>query len=358
MDINIIGPLCFTGYGVVVNNIVKALDELGHNVALFPIGGIAAHPKDHTIFQKCLDNGQFYNKNAPCVRIYHQFSLAEFVGKGEHIGFPIFELDKFTDIEWHHMSSCDKLFVCSDWAKQIVLQGTDTQNTEVVPLGVDSTIFYPPEKNAIVEKPPEGSPYVFFNAGKWEVRKGHDVLIEAFNKAFTKEDNVELWMLPHNPFLPPEGLQQWVNMYKNSPLGDKITILDHCETQQHVAGIMRQTDCGVFPSKAEGWNLEALEMMGCGKPIIITDYSAHTEFCTEENSKLIKIDELISAYDGIWFHNQGNWANFGQSQMDQLVEHMRYMYKNNIRTNDGGLKTAKQFSWKNSAETLINNLSP
>ena len=52
-------------------------------------------------------------------------------------------------------------------------------------------------------------------------------------------------------------------------------------------------DCGLFPARAEGWNLELLEMMACGKQVIATNYSAHTEFCTKENSILIESDENI-----------------------------------------------------------------
>jgi hypothetical protein len=40
--------------------------------------------------------------------------------------------------------------------------------------------------------------------GKWEVRKGHDILVELFNDAFMSTDDVELWMCNHNPFYTKE----------------------------------------------------------------------------------------------------------------------------------------------------------
>ena len=54
---------------------------------------------------------------------------------------------------------------------------------------------------------------------------------------------------------------------------------------------MSQVDCGVFPSRAEGRNLELLEMMSAGKHVITTDYSAHTEFCTKDNAGLVPITD-------------------------------------------------------------------
>ena len=91
-----------------------------------------------------------------------------------------------------------------------------------------------------------------------------------------------------NPFIG-EGNQNWQNLYKNSKLGSKIRMIPRQKTHQDVMSIMRQADCGVFPSRAEGWNLELLEMMALGKDVIATNYSAHTEFCNENNCRLIEI---------------------------------------------------------------------
>jgi glycosyltransferase involved in cell wall biosynthesis len=120
---------------------------------------------------------------------------------------------------------------------------------------------------------------------------------------------------------------------------------------------MRQADCGIFPSRAEGWNLGLLEMLSCGKPCITTNYSAHTEFCNKENSFLIDIGEFEPAYDGKWFFGQGSWAKMGQKQIDQCIEYMRHVYRNKIITNTEGIKTAEQFSWTNSAKLFCDNLS-
>jgi glycosyltransferase involved in cell wall biosynthesis len=121
---------------------------------------------------------------------------------------------------------------------------------------------------------------------------------------------------------------------------------------------MASTDCGIFPSRAEGWNLELLEMMSCGKHVIATDYSAHTEFCTQENSLLVTIEEKETAYDGKWFTgNCGEWAKLGDNQVEQMVVHMRDIHKrkqsDSLGINKGGVATAKKFSWSNSAAKAI-----
>ena len=124
---------------------------------------------------------------------------------------------------------------------------------------------------------------------------------------------------------------------------------------------MSMVDCGLFPSKAEGWNLEALELLACGKHIIITDYSGHTEFCTKENSRLVTIDKKEQAYDGKWFDGKsGEWACIGSDQIDQIIEHMREIHRlkseGSLGLNEEGVKTARHFSWENTAKKIIENV--
>jgi len=356
--INVMAPINPLGYGVAGLNITKALSKLC-DVALFPIGDVeVTSQEDADAVKLCLENKNKFDAKAPCVRIWHQFSMAEQIGNGLRCGFPIFELDAFNDVELHHLNSLDKIFVCSEWAKEVVHQNLYNHykrldldsNIHVVPLGVDTSIF----KNS---KTNDSNSTRFINIGKWEYRKGHDVLVEAFNKAFEVEDDVELYMMNHNPFLNKEQEREWVDLYKTSKLGDKITILPRVSTHSQVAEIMSQMDCGVFPSRAEGWNLEAIEMLALGKQLIITDYSAHTEFCTNKNSMLIPIEKKESAYDGIWFHGQGRWAEIGDSQIDVMVEHMRKVHSSNKEPNQAGIQAGNSFSWENSASKILSKVS-
>lgn len=353
MKLNIIAPINDRSYGIVAINIVSELIKMGHEISLFPIGKPYCHHRYESDIKKALEHSDHFSSLSPCIRIWHQFDMSMFVGKGRHIGFPIFELDTFTDKEKHHLNSCDTIFVCSKWAKGIIEQNGITVPTYVVPLGVDNTIFYPEISKR--------SPTIFLNVGKWEKRKGHDVLVKMFNRAFTSVDNVELWMMCHNPFLTEEEDIRWKRLYKDSPLGDKIRFIPWLESDTDVANVMRQADCGVFPSRAEGWNLENIEMLSCGKEIITTDYSAHTEFCTKHNSCLVPITELELAHDNKWFFNQGKWGKIDNNVEELFVQYMREInvakQYDKLNINTEGIETAKNFSWKNTAQTIVNHLS-
>ena len=83
--------------------------------------------------------------------------------------------------------------------------------------------------------------------------------------------------------------------------------------------------CGLWciSITAEGWNLELLEMLACGKQVITTNYSAHTEFCNKENA-FVDIEKNETAYDGKWFNGKvGEWACIDKNEKEQFIEHMR-----------------------------------
>ena len=355
MKISIISAINGLGYGMAGLHTVDELIKMGHDVALFPIGRSECHHRHAENIKKAIDNASRFEIHSPCIRLWHAHDMSMFVGHGLHIGFPIFELDSFTDNEKHHLESCDRLFVCSNWAKSVVDNATmiPEEHIYVVPLGVDAEVFYPELSSR--------KPTIFLNIGKWEVRKGHDVLINIFEHAFTPADNVELWMMCDNPFLGEGETEQWSKKYKSSSLWDKIRFIPRVPADTEVANIMRQADCGVFPSRGEGWNLDAIEMLSCGKRLIISNYSAHTEFCTSQNSHLIPIHETESAYDGKWFFKQGNWGKIDFEFIHAFARQMRFVHEDksagNLTINTKGVATAQHFSWKNTAQCIVKYLS-
>ena len=88
------------------------------------------------------------------------------------------------------------------------------------------------------------------------------------------------------------------------------------------------------------------------RPVITTNYSAHTEFCGE-NARLVQIKELETAFDGKYFNGTGKWAKIGEEEKKSFVEHMRFCYENKIRTNNYAEETSSKFNWENSARIIL-----
>lgn len=350
--LSLMGSVSQTGYGHVTYNILKYLTEAGWDVSLFAKGGTDRTSKEELeIIRESAKRSETFDYHAPCLNIWHQFDLANRIGNGKYFVYPFFELDCLNNVEKHHLNYPDELIVSSKWAKTVLENNSIKTRINIISPGVDTNIFYP--KNPTAEER-----CIFLNCGKWEIRKGHDFLVDVFHQAFSIEDNVELWMMPTNKFLSQQESRNWENLYMNTALGKvgKIKIINWFNTHEQVANVMSMVDCGVFPSRGEGWNMELMEMMAMGKPVIATNYSAHTEFCNDNNCMLIDVQDVEPAYDGKWFFEQGNWAKIEQKQLKDLKDHMRAVYeakKNNIFLfNKDGVETAKKYSWENCVKKL------
>ncbi len=150
MNLNLMAPVNQLGYGVAGLNTLKALQSQGLNVSFFPIGQPqVVTQEDAEAVKRGMEAAKLFDVNAPCVRMWHQHDMAQFVGRGKHIGFPIFELDTFNELEKHHLNSCDELMVCSQWAngKGLRLSLFPVRNS---PFGVDMNIKAPGLKNVLL----------------------------------------------------------------------------------------------------------------------------------------------------------------------------------------------------------------
>ena len=334
-----------TSYGLVALNVIS-----NTSCKTFPIGQISYNFANNLFSNDVIYNSCHFdewNRDLPSVRLYHQFALAESIGRGKRVGWPIFELDRFSKKEICDLNSLDEIIVCSKWAKEVILDNGVNKKISIVPLGVNTECFKPiPE---VIASRSNDDTYGFFSCGKYEVRKGQDQIVEAFNLAFSNNDKVELFLSMFNQFMTSEDLRKIKEGYSKTKLGDKIKFVGPWKSQQRLAEWMNVVDCGVFPSKAEGWGLETLEMMACGKPVIVSNYSGHTEYCNIDNSLLIDVNNKTSAYDGKWFFNQGNW---GVIETSDIVELMRFAYSNRIKQNKYGIETAHHFSWTNTVNRL------
>jgi glycosyltransferase involved in cell wall biosynthesis len=332
-------------------NLLRGCLDHGAPVAFFPIGGLQLDTVDNPDLDAAIVRSVICDERAPSVRLMPASDQRMHVGRGPRIGFPIFELTTFSDTEREQLRALDRILVCTEWARGVMLENDITSvPIDVVPLGVDRRIFHeglvPPRRDRDT---------VFMQGGKLEPRKGQLELLRAFEAAFTPRDDVSLVLLCQNPFLTEQEFAERAAPFHRSPMASRITLITTpFAHQRDMARVMAAADCGVFPVRAEGWNLEALEMLSLGKQVIATNYSAHTAFLNAANARLIAIDDCEDVPESCGI---GQWAAFGDAQHTQLVEHLRAVHAERQQTgplvNPAGIETAMQFSWSASAEALL-----
>lgn len=320
-----------TSYGLVSLNLCSNIE----NCLIFPEGQITLG--DFDLYGKIQ---QEFNPDDPSLRINHQYNMAPSIGNGKRFGMTFFEVDQFTSFEKNSLESLDHLIVSSEWAADICKKHLSAKPS-ICPLGVDRDIFtcynYNPDK------------FVFLSVGKWEVRKNQDEIVNSFRKAFGNDKNVELWMMFDSPHISKTILDQKKKEYSQ----DNIKCFPRCKTQNDIARIMNMSSCFISHSKAEAWNMELLEAMSCGVQCISPCHSGESQYVNNKNCLITSTSHLENAQDGKYFGlgkvNTGQWH---VPSNESLIENMKYAVKNYSK-NTNGIETAKQFSWQNSAKSLM-----
>jgi glycosyltransferase involved in cell wall biosynthesis len=308
-----------------------------------------------------------FDADAPCLRISAPEDQCLFVGRGPRMGYIFFEGNKLRPFERHYLGQLDVVAVASEWAANVLeANGLPRGRIRVAPAGVDRAIFHEGvAPMALKTRTPQTT--VFANVGKWDYRKGHDFVLTAFNAAFTAQDDVLLVMNCFNPFVfeqmgfdGPKQSREWEQKYLDSPLGraGRIAVVkQRLPDQFALASLMAAADCGFFPARNEGWNLDLAEMLAMGKHGIATDYSGHTEYARAAGALLIDIDALEAADDGCYFRGeQGEWAALGSRQLEQAAAHLRAVHRRKqegeLGLNRAGVEAFQRLTWRNTARRL------
>jgi FkbM family methyltransferase len=123
-------------------------------------------------------------------------------------------------------------------------------------------------------------PFTFLHISSGFPRKGVDVLLEAYRRAFRRHDPVRLVIkvFPN----PLNDVSVQIDRLKEAdPDAAEIILLDRDINEAELLDLYRQADAMVLPTRGEGFNLPAAEAMAAGLPVIVTRYSGHLDFCNE-----------------------------------------------------------------------------
>jgi glycosyltransferase involved in cell wall biosynthesis len=171
-----------------------ALQEAGWETSFSPVGGGRQFPPE---LHPLVARSGTMSHDSPSICIWHEWEMQFFTGN-PRIAFPVFETTLLTEQGVHHLSQVIEggghVFTPSAWS-QTVLKDHGIGST-VVPEGVDPIYFNPEIIPNIVAK---DDTFTFVNVGKFEKRKGVDLLLNAYAKNFYNKD-VRLLGLWSNPF--------------------------------------------------------------------------------------------------------------------------------------------------------------
>jgi glycosyltransferase involved in cell wall biosynthesis len=194
----------------------------------------------------------------------------------------------------------------------------------------------------------KGQPYVFLHISDCDPRKGVDLLLTAFKRAFRRRDNVKL-VIKGADYGHSLHIAEQVAELKatNCDLPD-ILYIQKTLTDDELWALYEISDCVVLPTRGEGLNLPAAEAIVAGKRLIVTAYSGHMDFVTERNARLVKFQLQPAA--GRYETDGALWA---EPDENDLVEALREMVGAPPLEVEQGQKLIEYFSVKKWLDRII-----
>jgi glycosyltransferase involved in cell wall biosynthesis len=242
-------------------------------------------------------------------------------GKGKRIGYYIFEYTKISKSIVETINTLDAICTASKWGVEQLKANGVTIPCHVIPGGVDSSIFNSSKRNL------DSKIFRFLHVGKKEERKGTDLLIRSFNKAFQGNRKVKLSLYIDNPHVAGFNSEMYLHEIGKTlqfPYGN----IDVLHFYHDITDVYAKHHCAVFPTRAEGIGLPIVEAMACGVPTIASFNSGVTEFATDKNAILLKNLKEMPVYDPVFFPVSGENGVWNTPTEEELIEKMLWVYNN------------------------------
>jgi glycosyltransferase involved in cell wall biosynthesis len=235
------------------------------------------------------------------------------------IAFVVFET---THLPSHHrtiLREMSEVWTPSTWGRDtLVKNGLDPTHVFTVPEGVDTEFFHP------AETPTPHKRFRFLCVGKWETRKSTADLVRCFAEEFSSQEDVELVLHAHNPWLTSFSLEREIAAVLGHEHPHARIIASPPVSAEQLRALYRSSDAFVLPTRGEGWGLPLLEAMACGLPVIATHYSAPADYLDDSVGYPLRVSSMVAVHDPLFFTpgvDHGLWAQPDLAHLRQLMRH-------------------------------------
>lgn len=181
------------------------------------------------------------------------------------------EIRRTVDEVWTPSEYCRRAYIDSGIAPELV---------HVMPNGVDVERFRPDGPCAQL---PTAKGTVLLFVGGLIYRKGIDLLLEAYGRAFSAADDVSLVVkgFGGKTFYAGQTWDESLRELRARPGAPELVSLDEEVAYGEMPALYRAADVLVQPYRGEGFCLPALEALACGVPVIVTSGGPTDEFVSD-----------------------------------------------------------------------------
>jgi len=285
-----------------------------------------------------------------------------------NVGYTFFENELPDDVATVAGEHFDLVVAGSSWCEKR-LRERGCERVRTVLQGIDPRIFHP----IPCEERPFPDQFVVFSGGKFELRKGQDLVIKAVAVLQKRHRDVLLAAAWHNPWdfslatmaasphldFDPSGSQEEAirRAVADGGLDPERVIRLGTLPNALMAQVYGATDVGLFPNRCEGGtNLVLMEYMACGKPVIASYTSGHKDVLTAENALRIETLSPIMIKGP-----QGVVARWEEPCPEETVAHLEWAYQHRDELRCLGQRAAAdmgKLTWRRTAEQFLELLEP
>lgn len=286
----------------------------------------AAVPADRKLFDSLM--GRELVPGCPVVLDLPGSGLGRIAGAGHHVGRTTFETDSLPADWIPRCNSMDEIWVPCRFNRETFAKAGVARPILVVPEGVDTARFRPGIEPLRIPGVERGT--TFLAVFEWTRRKGADVLLAAWAKAFAAGDDVRLVLRTYPPNAIEGDPGAWVDAKIEEELARvgrrrsecaPIVVLSAQVPDADMPRLYAAADVYVAPSRGEGWGRPHMEAMSSGVPVISTRWSGNLEFQDEDNSWLIALDGMETIDDREEFpgYKGHRWASPSVGDLAMLM---------------------------------------
>ena len=348
-------------------NCANILDSGVAELTIIPYEQDQFSPIGNAKYEKLLKNDIRYKEpvseeisKLPYIWIRHQWPPKQDAPQGARwIIYQPWEFSQLRKDFAELFAQADEIWTPSTFSRQSFIDsGLDFNKVQVIPNGINPDILKPfGEKMAIDTK----KRFKFLFVGGTIFRKGTDVLIRAFLRTFTKQDDVCLVIkdMGSDTFYQGQTMREQIAKVNQTAEAPEIIYLDDSFTEEEMASLYRACDIFTCSYRGEGFSLPTLEAMACGLPVIVTQGGSTDDFVTDSTGWFIPSVKrsLGSTIDG---HPLTGEAYILEPNELELMKIMRNCFDNPYENAIKGIiasRTARtQWTWRNSTLKLLSRL--
>lgn len=227
----------------------------------------------------------------------------------------------------------DHIVAGSSWCEHHLRIG-GCEHTSTILQGIDPAVFQP-----LPPRPDDGR-FIVFSGGKFEFRKGHDVVMAAMRIFMARHSDAWLACAWHNHWpnsirtmaqsrlidfryedLPCQQL--YLNLLAANGIDPSRVVLYPVRENRLMKSVYGDSDIGLFPNRCEGGNnMVMCEYMACGRPVIASTMTGHRDVVASGHALCLASYEPVlarteDAITGIWF----------EPDVEEIVEQLEYAYR-------------------------------